>query len=195
MAETTPDAIKFEQAAVIRVRLSIFACTIHLEPRMNINRNVFIGLGANIGDKKQNLATALQYLEQRIGPAQVVSSVYETAPWGETQQPSFYNQVVRLSTNLDPFQVLTQLLEIEKSIGRERREKWKERLIDLDLLFFDDYIIRTEMLTLPHPFLHLRNFVLAPLAEIAPDFVHPVLKETIQLIHLSGPDQLGVKKI
>lgn len=162
---------------------------------MIIHPNTFIGLGANIGDKNQNLAAAVQLLERKVGRINAVSSCYETAPWGESQQPAFYNQVVRLSTSLNPFQVLTQLLEIEKIIGRERREKWKERLIDLDLLFFGDYIIRTEILTLPHPFLHLRNFVLAPLAEIAPDFVHPVLKETIQSIHLSSPDKLDVKKI
>ncbi len=160
---------------------------------MQGQKQVLIGLGANIGNKTQNLERALRLLEQQVGPVLAVSSIYETAPWGKAEQPSFFNQAAMLSTQLDPFRTMEALLDIEKVMGRKRREKWKERIIDLDLLFYDQYIIRTTLLTLPHPFLHLRNFVLVPLAEIAPDFWHPELEKTISEVLAESPDKLEVK--
>jgi 2-amino-4-hydroxy-6-hydroxymethyldihydropteridine diphosphokinase len=129
---------------------------------------VYLGLGSNIGDRTQNLRTALGLIA-RINSTTVkkVSSFHVTAPIGKIDQPDFMNAVALLHTTLAPHKLLTELLAIEKKMGRVRQEKWGPRIIDLDILTFDDLQLNTPELTLPHPRMHERNFVLEPLKEIA----------------------------
>lgn len=152
-------------------------------------------MGTNLGDRQANLQRAIVEIEQNIGSILDCSSVYETEPWGVTDQPSFYNQVLKVATSLDPLQLLTATLAIEKEMGRVRTGRYGARIIDIDILFFEDLVIETAQLTIPHPRITERNFVLAPLAEIAPDLVHPMSHQTISAIWDAGNDQLGVKKI
>jgi 2-amino-4-hydroxy-6-hydroxymethyldihydropteridine diphosphokinase len=147
---------------------------------MNSIHRVFLHTGSNIGDRLRNLEQALENIETRIGAVTMASRVFETKAWGITDQPDFLNQAVEVLTPMDPYQLLEAILEIEKTMGRKREIKWGKRLIDIDILFYEDLVIASENLTIPHPFLHERKFVLEPLMDIAPDFVHPVLKKTIR---------------
>ncbi len=140
--------------------------------------NLFLLLGANLGDRLDTLTQARQMISEQVGPIQQQSALYETAPWGVTNQPSYLNQVVRTETTLDPQAVLNHTQSIEQQLGRVRLEKWGSRVIDIDVLYYDQLIWRTEFLTLPHPLLHERRFTLVPLTELAPDFVNPVLQKT-----------------
>lgn len=124
------------------------------------------------------LSEAATLLEGRIGAIVQQSGLYETAPWGVTDQPAFLNQVLAIDTDLGPKAVLAQTQAIEKQLGRVRQEKWGARVIDIDILYYSQLILQTDTLTIPHPYLHQRRFTLVPLAEIAPDFVHPVLQKT-----------------
>ena len=142
--------------------------------------SVFLLLGANLGEREVTLAKATQLIAERISPITAQSHLYQTAPWGVIDQPAFLNQVIRLETEFTPDEVLAQTLEIEKQLGRERRLRWGARVIDIDMLYYEDVILETKNLHLPHPRLHQRRFTLVPLAEIAPDFVHPVLHRTNQ---------------
>ncbi|WP_245957856.1 2-amino-4-hydroxy-6-hydroxymethyldihydropteridine diphosphokinase [Niabella yanshanensis] len=165
---------------------------------MFINQKIketFLIIGTNLGDRPAHLQQAIAQIEENVGKILHRSSVYETEPWGITDQPSFYNQVLKVATTLNPLQLLTATLAIEKEMGRVRAERYGARIIDIDILFFDDLVINTGELTIPHPRITERNFVLAPLAEIAPHLVHPVLHQTISEIWSAGNDQLGVKKI
>ena len=145
-----------------------------------MTNDLYILLGANIGDRLHTFNQARPLLSERVGPILRQSAIYETAPWGVTDQPSYLNQVLQVSTNLAPEAVLTQTQAIEQQLGRVRLEKWGARLIDIDLLYYGSVTQQTNFLTLPHPLLHQRRFTLIPLAELAPDFVHPVLHETNQ---------------
>ena len=140
-----------------------------------------IGLGANLGDRLANLRAAVRALSCH-GTILATSHVYETAPVGYEDQPAFLNAAVQLSTELTPENLLEDLLAIERSLGRNRQMELSQgpRTLDLDLLLYEDRILVTPQLTLPHPSLHQRRFVLAPLAEIAPDLRHPVLDVTVQ---------------
>jgi 2-amino-4-hydroxy-6-hydroxymethyldihydropteridine diphosphokinase len=142
----------------------------------------FVALGANLGNREMNLHAALRALDQAPGIHVVrASSFHETAAvGGPTDSPPYLNAVAEIHTSLEPDALLQRLLEIEKSLGRIRREKWEPRLIDLDLLLYGDRVIVTDALSVPHPLLHARAFVLDPLAEIAPELVHPVLGKTIR---------------
>lgn len=135
-------------------------------------------LGANLGDRVDTLRKAVSLIDERIGSVAQQSGLYQTAAWGVTEQPDFLNQVIRIDTDLTPESVLEQTQRIEQELGRIRREKWGARAIDIDILYYDQRIIHTETLTIPHPYLHHRRFTLVPLAEVAPDFVHPVLQKT-----------------
>ena len=144
-----------------------------------------IALGSNLGDSEQTIRTALTRLDQAEGlclrdcvNAPAVSQLYKTAPVGPPQ-PSYINACAVFQTTLSPIQVLQLLLATEASFGRIRRERWGPRTLDLDLLLYGDQVINTPMLTLPHPRMHERAFVLVPLADIAPDWKHPVRQQTV----------------
>jgi 2-amino-4-hydroxy-6-hydroxymethyldihydropteridine diphosphokinase len=140
---------------------------------------VFLLLGSNLGDRFQHFADAELLIVQQIGTISKSSSVYETAPWGFTEQPSFINKVIEVKTKLSPSETLKKILDIEVTLGRIRTEKWHERIIDIDILFYDDAMINRDNLKIPHPHLHERRFTLTPLNEIAADLIHPILKKTI----------------
>lgn len=138
---------------------------------------VFIGLGTNLGEREENLRQARARMDGLI-TIRAASAVIETSPWGFTQQPDFLNQVLYGETAASPQRLLFELKSIEKSIGRTPTFRYGPRLIDLDILYFDDLVLVLPALEIPHPRLHERAFVLGPLAEIAPDWVHPVLGKT-----------------
>lgn len=139
---------------------------------------LYLLLGANLGDRVTTLRRAVDLIGERVGLVVQASGLYETAPWGVTDQPAFLNQVLAVDTGLTPQAVLTQTQAIEEQLGRVRHEKWGARVIDVDILYYDDLVIQSATLTIPHPFLHERRFTLVPLAEIAPEFLHPVLQKT-----------------
>lgn len=156
----------------------------------------YLLLGGNLGDRKANLQKAIGLLEQKIGKVVSVSALYETAAWGKTDQPAFLNQAVGLQTHLSALEVLETALEIEQELGRIRKDKWGERLIDIDLILFGDEVIDiADKLQVPHPQMQYRRFVMEPLAEIAPQLVHPVIGQTILAISQGIIDPLTVKKL
>ena len=146
-------------------------------------KEIYLSLGSNQGNRKQNLTKAIDLLSEVFGPVEKISSIYETEAWGKKDQASFLNMVACFSTRNSPKEVLEAVLEIENKLGRVRKEKWGERNIDIDILFYNDLIYNDLDLKIPHPELEKRRFVLEPLKEIAPEFVHPVIKISVQ--HLS----------
>ena len=140
---------------------------------------VYLQLGSNIGDRLDNLDQSIKIINERIGNVLEKSSVYESTPWGVENQRNFLNQVIFVKSNFDPYTILDLVLQIEKDMGRIRIEKWGERIIDIDILFIDDLIIESENLCIPHEFIAKRKFVLQPMCEIAPGFIHPKLNKTI----------------
>ncbi len=151
--------------------------------------------GSNIGNKIAYLLQAAKLIEQQCGSIIAKSPVYETAAWGITNQPSFYNQAFALQTNLPPDMLMQALLHIEATIGRQRTIKMGPRIIDLDILLIDNLILQTDLLTVPHPHLAERRFALTPLAEIAPALVHPVMRKTIQTLLMECADELPVRRL
>lgn len=150
-------------------------------------------LGSNLGDRLEFLSRAIHHLQESVGTITKISSVYETAAWGHTDQEAFLNQVIEIQTELLPEKVLHQTQKIEKQLGRVHIGKWGPRVIDIDLLFHDRHIQNAPELILPHPQLHLRRFTLMPLAEILPDLIHPTLRKSVYELLMSCPDKLEVK--
>ncbi|MCB8983565.1 MAG: 2-amino-4-hydroxy-6-hydroxymethyldihydropteridine diphosphokinase [Ardenticatenaceae bacterium] len=139
---------------------------------------IYLSLGTNLGDRPANLQKALSGLQSGVAFT-AVSAVYETEPWGVADQPAFLNICAAGTTALTPFELLQVCKSVETQVGRRPTYKWGPRLIDIDILFYDDLILDEDTLIIPHPFVEERAFVLAPLADIAPDFVHPQTGETV----------------
>lgn len=160
-----------------------------------MNEPIFILLGSNVGDRQANLLNARQEISRAIGEIITASAVYKTAPWGNTHQPDFYNQVIGIVSTLTPDELLEGILEIEKRLGRTREVKWGPRIIDIDILLWGARTMKTPHLTIPHPELAHRRFTLLPLTEIAPHFVHPIEHKTMMALLETCPDRLTVERI
>jgi 2-amino-4-hydroxy-6-hydroxymethyldihydropteridine diphosphokinase len=160
-------------------------------PNMN---TVFLLIGGNVGRKEENLERARKLIAQHCGFIEQSSSLYDTAPWGKTDQPSFLNQALEIKTALTAKELMQQILGVEKMIGRERMEKYGPRIIDIDILLFNNEVYDDPSLSIPHPEMQNRRFVLVPLTEIAANLQHPVLKKSISQLLEECPDQSKVKK-
>ena len=155
---------------------------------------VVLLLGSNMGERHTNIKKASISIEHELGKIVQSSSVYETEPWGNTQQQHFLNQVIIISSDLTSEELMKKIISIEEKSGRIRKIKWEPRIVDIDVLFFNNETISTKILTVPHPGLHLRKFALIPLVELIPEFNHPVLKKSMtELLH-DLKDPLEVKK-
>ena len=158
-------------------------------------RTAYLLIGGNLGNRKDNLLKATSMITEQCGALTNSSSIYETAAWGVTDQPSFLNQAITISTPLNARQLIRKLLKIEKEMGRVRKEKLGPRIIDIDILLFENEIQDLPFLKIPHPEMQNRRFVLTPLAEIDPGLQHPVLKKSVSQLLEECPDNLEVKKI
>lgn len=153
---------------------------------------VYLLLGGNIGDIEQNLQKAIELLNKECGTIIQRSSIYKTAPWGKTDQNHFLNQAVLLINRFPAKELMGRIIGIEERMGRLRLEKYGPRLIDIDILLLNDFVIQDPGLIIPHPAMQNRRFALMPLAEIAPDLIHPVLFRTIKDLLLHCNDDLEV---
>jgi 2-amino-4-hydroxy-6-hydroxymethyldihydropteridine diphosphokinase len=155
---------------------------------------VYLSLGSNLGDRLQYLKEAIQRIEapDRIS-IKKISPMYETAPVGYKNRPQFLNLVLKVNTSLKPLPLLECLLTIEEKMGRKRSGKWGPRNIDVDILLYDDLIVNSDQLTIPHPRMHERRFVLVPLAQIAPKLLHPLLKKNVSKLLESCEDNSKVR--
>ena len=158
-------------------------------------QTAYLLIGGNIGDSKAYLAEAKNLIENKCGQVINASSIYSTAAWGVTNQADFLNQVLVLTTKMNPLELMQALLHIETSMGRLRAIKMGPRIIDIDILLIDDEIVNTDLLRLPHPALTQRNFALIPLKEVAPELIHPVEKKTISQLLQQSADTLDVQKL
>ncbi len=149
---------------------------------------VYIGIGSNLGNRQYHCLKAIELLEQCGLRVSKISSLYETEPWGVKAQPAFLNMAIEVETDIVPLKLLELIKKIEAELGREKTVKWGPRVIDLDILLYDDLRIAEEDLQVPHPLMHQREFVLRPLSEIAPEKVHPVLRKDMRslLLEVAG---------
>ena len=156
----------------------------------------YLGLGSNKGERISYIQKAIAEIKKIPGIVVLkFSGIYETEPWGVENQPDYLNSVLEIKTGLDAEILLKELKDIEKRIGRIQSAKWSEREIDIDLLFYGNEIIEKDFMTVPHPQIEKRKFVLIPMNEIAPDFIHPLLKEKISELLINTNDPLIVREI
>lgn len=162
---------------------------------MKMMEGVYLLLGTNLGDRAANLNKALLEISSRIGKVREQSSVYETDAWGKTDQSAFLNMVISVDTLLSPLLILEQISLIEQAIGRIRIEKWRERIIDIDLLYHGSLVVDLPNLKVPHPEIARRRFTLVPLNEIAREFLHPVFLKTQHQLLAACEDPLSVRNV
>ena len=156
----------------------------------------YIAIGSNIGNPRDNCIEAIREISKKDSIKIISkSSFYQTSPIGPIHQEWFINSAIKINTSLTPIKLLTNLLNIESSMGRVRKEKWGPRLIDLDLLFYDNQILNQEKIIIPHPEISKRNFVLIPLCEIAENLNHPTLKKNIKTLLQESTDNAKVNKL
>jgi 2-amino-4-hydroxy-6-hydroxymethyldihydropteridine diphosphokinase len=155
-------------------------------------RCVYLSLGSNLGDRAAHLRAALRALENVV-TIQKTSSLYATDPVGVTDQPEFLNLAVEAETVLEPFQLLTAIKHVERHVGRQPTFRWGPRVVDIDILLYGDRVLETPELTIPHPQMSNRAFVLVPLAEIAPGLIHPFQRQTIAELAANVPGAGGVR--
>ncbi|MEI6189207.1 MAG: 2-amino-4-hydroxy-6-hydroxymethyldihydropteridine diphosphokinase [Chitinophagia bacterium] len=155
---------------------------------------VYLLIGGNLGDRLVNMLNAISHIENRCGRILEKSSIYETEAWGFTDQPHFYNQALLLETNLDAQNLMQQFIEIELALGRKREIPLGPRSVDIDIIYFNEDVISLANLNIPHPRMAQRNFVLAPLNEIAPQFIHPILKLSNAQLLIDSEDKSHVNK-
>jgi 2-amino-4-hydroxy-6-hydroxymethyldihydropteridine diphosphokinase len=160
-----------------------------------MNKDIFLLLGSNVGNSYDNLKTAIHRIQTDAGVVIKQSSIYRTKAWGKIDQPDFLNQVIQIETNLSPKELLVSVLEIEKKMGRVRNEKWGPRIIDIDILFYNQEIVNLPQLIIPHPEIAARRFTLSPLAELSPDFSHPLLNKTVVELLKTCADPLPVERL
>jgi 2-amino-4-hydroxy-6-hydroxymethyldihydropteridine diphosphokinase len=158
--------------------------------------HVYLGLGSNRGNRADNLNQAIKGLEEKTGKVIVVSSIYETQPWQMDDATSFLNQVIAMDTELSAPELMKLILQLEESMGRVRTKAigYEPRIIDIDILFYNNDILHCDFLIVPHPQIENRRFVLEPLAEVAPDYVHPSLQKSIKQLLSDCPDKLFITK-
>jgi len=156
---------------------------------------VYLLIGTNLGNRMQNLRMAVRKISEQGEVIKCVSSVYETAAWGETNQPDFYNIALELESARSPLDLLKLLQTIEAEMGRIRIRRWEERIIDIDILYYSNQVVSLPELAIPHPEIQNRRFALEPLNEIAANFSHPVLNETNKSLLLACEDELDVKNL
>ncbi len=154
--------------------------------------STYLLTGSNQGDRQLQLSKCIDELNENAGLVQCRSALYETQSWGNEDLPCHLNQALLLQTSLSPLQLLGIIHNIENSLGRIRTQKWGIRAIDIDIIYFDDIVVNHPQLIIPHPLVHLRRFALTPLAEIAPDYQHPVLLKTNKSLLSACPDGLNV---
>jgi len=157
--------------------------------------SVYLLSGSNLGNREAQLAACIAALDRQAGRVVRTSHLYETEAWGREGLPPHLNQALLLHTSLEPEPLLDVILRIERELGRVRREQWGIRAIDIDIIYFEDRILDLPRLVIPHPLMQQRNFVLYPLAELAPGFVHPVLQKTNETLRQESPDKLRAERI
>ena len=158
-------------------------------------QTAYLLIGGNLGNRLKNLKQAVEFIGSRGGKITGLSSVYETAAWGKTDQPPFLNQVIALQTNRAASDLMTAVLEIEEKMGRKRLDRYGPRIIDIDILLYGNEIHHSKHLKVPHPELPNRRFALVPLAELAADLIHPVLQKSVSKLLAECEDGLAVNKL
>jgi 2-amino-4-hydroxy-6-hydroxymethyldihydropteridine diphosphokinase len=164
---------------------------------MNTSHTAYLLLGSNLDDKVEMLKKAVAALQNTQCKVTQQSGYYLTEAWGVREQPDFINQAIEISTSLTPSELLRKILSIETKLGRVREAgvQWQPRTIDIDILLYEDTVVKTNSLEIPHPRMSTRNFALLPLMEIAPEFIHPTLKKTIEDLYMDSPDESEVLRM